>query len=349
MIDGDNRLNFRGAVFGQCPSQRDSLGTNCDAAHGGVQIDAREDHPVPQAECGPNGMPPRPIARYDNRRCLCNKFCVLIHLPNPLIQNHTCTLPRIRATVKHAYFVQVRPMKPLFLPVVTMICLAQPLHADEAQDFITANVISTIYHEFAHALIDLTDAPVEGQEEAAADILSIMLLDAFWEDDSAQSITALTALSFELAVQEAEDPAHWAAHELDLERYYNLVCLFYGADPETRAMLAEDFELPAPRAKACVEEFTRAASIWTGILDPLTNRKPEQSIAFTGDTSTDVKTLLAAEAAALNDTYDLPQPISIKLESCGAENAFYDAATASITVCTEFVAFLERQVIANDL
>lgn len=240
-------------------------------------------------------------------------------------------------------------MKPLVLPVLTALFLAQPLHADEAEDFVTANVISTLYHEFGHALIDLTDAPVSGREEDAADILSVLLLGAFWEEDSAQSIIALTALSFELAAQEAEDPAYWAAHSLDIQRYYHQVCLFYGANPDTRATLAEDFELPEERAETCVAEFALAAASWATVLGPLEAQKPVQSIAFLGDTNTETGALLATELAILNQTYNLPRPVALTLESCGEENAFYDPETATITICTEYVAFLERQTIANDL
>jgi hypothetical protein len=240
-------------------------------------------------------------------------------------------------------------MKAPFLALLAVLSLAQPLQADEAQDFVFANIISTLYHEFGHALIDVTNAPVLGQEEDAADILSIVLLDAFWEEDTAQSITALTALSFELAAQEDEDPVYWGVHGLNMQRYYNQVCLFYGADPEVRAALAADFELPEERAATCVDEFDLAADSWATILEPLETSKPAQSIAFTGETKSNIGALLADEVKALNETYKLPSPISVELASCGVENAFYDPATATITICIEYVEFLERQAIAGDL
>lgn len=235
---------------------------------------------------------------------------------------------------------------PLLLSLALLPRLAL---ADEAQDFVTANIISTLYHEFGHALIDLTDAPVQGGEEDAADSLSVMLLDAFWEEDTAQSITALTALSFELAAQENENPAYWDVHGLDMQRYYNQVCLFYGANPEARATLAEDFELPAARMATCVEEFKLASASWGAVLEPLEIEKPAKSFEFTGDTTSDVGALLADELHDLNATYALPQPIAVKLSPCGEENAFYDPHSKTITICTEYVAFLERQAVANDL
>lgn len=221
--------------------------------------------------------------------------------------------------------------------------------ADEAEDFVTANIISTLYHEFGHALIDLTDAQVLVSKEDAADILSVVLLDAFWEEDAAQSITALTALSFELAAQEAEDPAYWDAHGLDMVRYYNQVCLFYGADPEARATLAQDFELPKEQADICVEQFDLANASWAAVLVPMETDKPAKTIEFSSETASDIGGLLKDEVYDLNASYKLPHPVAVELATCGEENAFYSPETSTITICSEYVKFLERQAIANNL
>ncbi len=227
--------------------------------------------------------------------------------------------------------------------------LASPAYADGAEDFVTANIISTLYHEYAHALVDLAQPAVSADAEHAADILSVAMLNAFWDEDPAASITALTALSFDLAAQEAESPAYWQAHKLDIDRYYEQVCLFYGAAPEARTSLAEEFEIEAERAAACAAEYKDAMAGWAAPLLPVGAVKPDKPNQFNGDTSTDTATLIADEMRDLNASYNLPRTVTAKLASCGEENAFYDAASATITICTEFVDFLERQAIANDL
>lgn len=229
--------------------------------------------------------------------------------------------------------------------LLVFMAIVSPARADMAGEFVTANVLSTFYHEFGHALIDVAQLPVLGQEEDAADMLSVVLLDAFWEEETAQAITAHTALSFELAAEDSadEEPPFWDVHGLDMQRYYNQICLFYGADPETRADLAEEFELPEDRAESCPEEFDLAAASWDRFLTELETTKPGKTLIFAGDASGDIGALLADEIADLNAAYALPRPIEVTLDDCGEANAFYDPEAAKITICTEYVDFLKTQ------
>ena len=226
---------------------------------------------------------------------------------------------------------------------------AHPVQADIAEEFVTANVISALYHEFGHAIIHLTDASVLGREEDAVDTLAVILLYELWEEDSAQLLTALTALSFELAAQEDEDPTYWDVHGHNMQRYYNQICLFYGANPEARAELASDFELPDQRAATCVEEFDLASASWAAVIEPLQVEGSGKTIRYHGERDSTIGALLASEVSDLNDAFTMPRRVKVVYASCGEENAFYDPNTVTITICTEYVEFLERQVIANDL
>ena len=235
------------------------------------------------------------------------------------------------------------------LAIALTLGLAMPAQASDAEDFVTSNVISALYHELGHALIHLTDASVLGREEDAVDTLAVILLDELWEEDSAQLLTAMTALSFELAAQENEDPAYWDVHGHNMQRYYNQICLFYGANPDARAELASTFELPDQRAATCVEEYNLASASWEAVLEPLKVGGSGRSIPFQGDSGTDIGALLESEVADLNEIFTLPEHVIVAYESCGEENAFYDPASLTITICSEYVDFLERQAIASDL
>ena len=201
------------------------------------------------------------------------------------------------------------------LALATLI--AQPVHADLAEDFVNANVISALYHEFGHAVIHLTDASVLGREEDAVDTLAVILLDEMWEEDSAQLLTAMTALSFELAAQENEDPTYWDVHGHNMQRYYNQICLFYGANPEARAELAEDFELPEQRAATCVEEFELASASWAAVLEFIQVEGSGKTIRYHGESDSSIGALLASEVSDLNDAYTMPERLKVVYTSCG--------------------------------
>lgn len=68
-------------------------------------------------------------------------------------------------------------------------CAAHCAQAQDTSDaFIEANLISICYHELGHALIDVMDLPVFGQEEDAADTASIVLIDATFDTETATGI-----------------------------------------------------------------------------------------------------------------------------------------------------------------
>lgn len=223
---------------------------------------------------------------------------------------------------------------------------------EAAAAFIGSNVVATFYHELGHAFIDVLELPVLGREEDAADTLSAILIHSIWEEDTATSIMYDTANAFLLydaeAAQEDGETAYWDSHSLDLQRYYNLVCLFYGANPEVRADVAKELELPQDRADGCPDEFDLAEASWGTMLEglePDANTKGLKMIATVpGDP---IAAMLAAEVKDLNATYGLPHEITVTVAQCGEANAFYDPADRSITICTEYVEDLGRIYAAN--
>ena len=191
---------------------------------------------------------------------------------------------------------------------------------DEATAAFVANeVIATFYHELGHALIDVLQLPVLGKEEDAADHLSVILMNDIWEEDAAAEILASDATAYALmaAQREAggEEPAYSDEHSLDLQRYYTVVCLFYGANPDARADLAQDLELPPERAERCPDEWESAAVSWDAVL--------------------------AEEVIAINDRFGMPDLVTVQVADCGVVNAFYNPEDRMITLCTEYAQNLQ--------
>ena len=200
-------------------------------------------------------------------------------------------------------------------------------------DFTENNLLAIFYHELGHAVIHQMDVPIFGQEEDAADSLSILLIDALYESDDAEVIAYDSASLFWAEAQ--NEPAFWDTHGPDEQRYFNTVCLFYGANPDGREEFAQDLELPQERADGCEDEFALAADSWHAVLDDMSVRA-----GFTGQLVISGEAempMIAQEIKALNAEFKWPRDISVKIEGCGETNAFHDLDAQSITMCRELV------------
>ncbi len=236
-------------------------------------------------------------------------------------------------------------MKPYILSA-SLLVLPAPLVAQElsATDaYVRSNLISILYHELGHAIIDLMRLPVFGQEEDAADVASILLIDQLYEEEDAVNITYDSAHGF-LAEADAtgDEVAYWDTHGSDLQRYYTLVCLFSGANMEEREDVAVDLGVPDERLDTCEEEFELAYDSWNPVFDELSAAGPGQSLEYVGGNATLTEQLISEEVAALNMDFQMPVPVIVSVEPCGEANAFYDPAGPQIIICSEFEDWLRK-------
>jgi len=144
--------------------------------------------------------------------------------------------------------------------------IATHAQADEDDDFVEANLLGVFYHELGHALVDIEEIPIFGQEEDAVDTFSIFLINELFQESAAEGIAYDVAIGFwqeaELRTKNDEELAWWDVHGPDEQRFFNTVCLFFGANPEQRKEYAADLELPKERAEYCAEEYDQANSSW---------------------------------------------------------------------------------------
>ncbi len=213
--------------------------------------------------------------------------------------------------------------------------------------YVEANVLATMYHELAHALIDGLSLPIFSREEDAADTFVVVITDHFFDAEQAEQLTWASADQYARDAEEAEkkgrELAVWDTHSLDLQRYYNLICLYYGGDVDARDDFADENGLPHDRARTCEEERALADASWGAVLDDIkrTQAGPDWIIL-----DEDVDTLgnsyvLAAQAvirqevARLNERFDPEFEIKVVIENCNEENAFYSPGEGKITMCNE--------------
>ena len=140
--------------------------------------------------------------------------------------------------------------------------------------------------------------------------------------------------------QDGVAPAWWDVHGADLQRYYNLVCLFVGAAADQRSDIAQDLELPQDRFETCEEEAELAYDSWGPVLDDLAAAAPGDSLVYRGRAQTLTEQLVAQEVAVLNAEFEFPVQLGISVQSCGEPNAYYDPQTIEIVMCAEFAQWL---------
>lgn len=251
-------------------------------------------------------------------------------------------------------------------------------HEQKADWFVEANLIGILYHELGHALIDVMELPVLGQEEAAVDVLTVMLIDRLFDEEDATDLAYEVALGYvggengdpediepkaecegddckeaegeeeeteEAASEEDEseeaesEPAFWDVHGTGDQRYYNTVCLFYGGDTDLREEYATDMELPEARAEKCEAEFELADASWGPILDRISGQGESLKMVSTGNDLT--IRIVTAAVAELNLVLKLPVEVTVKVQTCGEVSAFYNPDKKEIIFCFEYTAYLQ--------
>lgn len=113
-------------------------------------------------------------------------------------------------------------------------------------------------HEMGHAMFDLLDVPVFGLSEDAADQFATYVVLQFGKEQARRLILG-TAYSYKHYLLNPTVTAPLAAfsdaHSPPPQRFYNLLCLAYGADSVLFADFVSEGYLPQTRAKGCRREY----------------------------------------------------------------------------------------------
>lgn len=140
------------------------------------------------------------------------------------------------------------------------------------------------FHEAGHALIGELNLPTVGREEDAVDQFSTLLLanpemewtliqGASWFSLKTQrDNTGLPGLAKWFAGSDLRRFAD--EHGLDEQRFYNIVCLVYGRDPNGHVQYIQDGVLPPERAQRCPTEYAKLMESWGRLLTPYAVSSP---------------------------------------------------------------------------
>jgi hypothetical protein len=148
-------------------------------------------------------------------------------------------------------------------------------------DAIVGQFLFWTLHETGHAVFDAFQVPLFGREEDAADQFAAFLMLCIGRKQARHWIEGAAYTSDEFMADVPWGKNYASTHGLPQQRFYNLICLAYGADPVTFADVTENMAnmmdvmpkaqqgvLPKQRAENCAYEFETFRHAWETNIRP---------------------------------------------------------------------------------
>jgi hypothetical protein len=137
--------------------------------------------------------------------------------------------------------------------------------AETREMVLAGTVVQAVFHEAANAVFDVLGVPVWGRREDAADRLAGFLMVELGADVAYQLIIG-TAIFFHASGKTWNGSQFASVNSPEAQRFYNYLCMAYGADSVRFGYLAEPDDknkepiIPKARAVRCYDEFTQVRS-----------------------------------------------------------------------------------------
>lgn len=142
-------------------------------------------------------------------------------------------------------------------------------------DAVLGQLFYVVAHEIGHAMFDMLNVPLWGRAEDAADQFATLMMLQFGKD-SARRLIGGAAFSYKNYVNNPKVvvplEAFSEVHGAPMQRFYNLLCMAYGADRETFGDLVTNGYLPQARARNCRVEFGEANFAFQQTVRPSVDR-----------------------------------------------------------------------------
>jgi hypothetical protein len=138
-------------------------------------------------------------------------------------------------------------------------------------DAVIAQFVYTTFHEMGHAVFDVLDIPLLGRPEDAADQFATYLMLHLGKDQARRLISG-AAYSYNNYIRNPRVTipliAFADAHSAPMQRFFNLLCMAYGADRDTFGEVVEKGWLPEDRARSCPMEFGEVTFAFKKLIEP---------------------------------------------------------------------------------
>ena len=138
-------------------------------------------------------------------------------------------------------------------------------------DAVFGQFFYVVAHEMGHAVFDLYSVPLFGGPEDAADQFAAYMMLQFGKGEARRLIGG-AAYSYRTFVHDPKFIVPLEAfsnmHGAPQQRFYNLLCIAYGADSKLFADVVEKGYLPQKRAATCRAEYREVAFAFRQLIAP---------------------------------------------------------------------------------
>ncbi|TMB29753.1 MAG: hypothetical protein E6J61_14485 [Deltaproteobacteria bacterium] len=142
-------------------------------------------------------------------------------------------------------------------------------HGIPAEVAFMGGVAFVLLHETSHALFDLLEVPILGREEDAADNVAAFLLLSAGEGIARRVLSGATWMYLQDSMGQKLDESDFSdVHGLGSQRFYNVLCIAYGSNPQSFQGIVAKGYLPKERAESCGEEFRQVAYAMKKLVAP---------------------------------------------------------------------------------
>ena len=146
-------------------------------------------------------------------------------------------------------------------------------------DAIVGPTLEVFLHEVGHAAFDYLSVPLLGREEDAADQFAAYLLLQFAKSDARRLIYGV-GYSYNIDASKPSTKKNPFAddHGLPAQRFYNVLCIAYGADSKLFADVVEKGFLPNERADGCAGEYAQVAFAMEKLIEPYIDQRQAKRV-----------------------------------------------------------------------
>jgi hypothetical protein len=143
-------------------------------------------------------------------------------------------------------------------------------------DTVVGPFVDVVLHEVGHAVFDILEVPLFGREEDAADQFSVFLMLRFQKDEARRLILGnayqykadVQSPTVSMALKKFADE-----HGTPSQRFFNVLCMAYGADKALFAEFVQKEFLPKERAEGCEDEYAQVTRAFNKLIFPHVDRK----------------------------------------------------------------------------